>query len=174
MEPKIFEDISKKIDELNALLDTANAQAMGNDQIRSKQLLSTKLHSASGPTLQTLLDRPALYPDRIDRPQFADLLNTYDKIPGLIQKLETCINKTKGWRILTGQFISIVMRRFYRLLGADLPDKPDLKSTYDGLAALFKTGKRKPKDAKDGKNGTDDTNEQNGDSNTPEETTPNA
>ena len=48
MEPKILEQISTKIDELNALLDTANARAMDNDEVRSKQLLSTKLHSISG------------------------------------------------------------------------------------------------------------------------------
>ncbi len=168
MEPTILEQISTKIDELNVLLDTANARAMNNDEVRSKQLLSTKLHSASGEVLETLLDRPALYDGRIDRKQLEELLNNYDKIPTLIKKMETCINKAKGWRILTGQNISIIIRRFYRLLGADVPDMPDLKSIYDGLAALFKTGPRKPK------GGNGDTNGQNDNSDTPKDTLPNA
>lgn len=82
--------------------------------------------------------------------------------------METCINKAKGWRILTGQHISIIIRRFYRLLRADVPDMPDLKTIYTRLASLFKTGPRKP----NGDNG--DSKGQNGNSGTPKDTPPNA
>ena len=172
MEPKIYEEISKKIDELNALLDAANAQAMSTDQVRGRQLLSTKLHSASGSALQTLLDRPTLYTDSIDRKLLGDLLTTYDKIPGLSQKLDTCANKTKGWRIATGQNINATMLRLYRKLGADVPDMPDLRTLYDSLVAIFKIGKRKPRVEKPNGNGT--STGQNGDAKPMDDSQPDA
>lgn len=175
MDPTIFEQISKKIDEISALLDTAEARAMDNGEVRSKQLLSAKLHSASGTVLETLNDRPTLYADRLDRKQLEDLLNLYKKIPTLTTKLETCINKTKGWRIGTGHQISAYVRRFYGLLGADVAYMPDLRTIHDVLVAIFKKGKRKPKNGGNNTDSNTDTNDQGtSDTNATDDTKPEA
>ena len=146
MEPKIFEQISTKIAELKALLDSANAQAMTPKEVQGQQKLSAKLYAQVSSILQTLqVSKPTLYADRINRQELTDLVRTYDAIPDLIRDLNTCIKKAQGWRISTGQRTNAIMLRLYRLLGADVPDMPDLRQLYDSLAAIFKLGKRKPK-----------------------------
>jgi len=165
MDAEVFEQISTKIEELKTLLDAANAQALSVKEVRGKQRLSAKLAEKVGSTLQTLqVSKPTLYADSIDRTQLANLKATYDAIPDLIREINTCVKKAEGWRIFTGQNINAIMLRLYRKLGADVPDNPDLVEFFDSLAALFKTGKRKPKEEKkddtsnkgDASNGTDE------------------
>lgn len=149
MDAEIFAQISTKIEELKSLLDAANAQALSIKEIRGKQNLSAKLAEKIGSTLQTLqVSKPTLYTDSIDRAQLAKLKATYDAIPDLIREINTCVKKAQGWRISTGQNINAIMLRLYRKLGADVPDNPDLRTLFDSLAAIFKTGKRKPKEGK--------------------------
>lgn len=146
MDPVVFEQISTKIEELKALLDAANAQALSVKEIRGKQRLSAKLAEKIGSTLQTLqVSKPTLYADKIDRKQLGDLKTTYDAIPDFVREIKTCIKKAEGWRISTGQNLNAIMLRLYRLLGADVPDNADLRPLFDSLAVVFKTGKRKPK-----------------------------
>lgn len=149
MEPTTFEQISTKIEELKSLLDAANAQALSVKEIRGKQKLSAKLAEKVGSTLQTLqVSKPTLYADSIDRKQLANLKATYDAIPDLVREINTCVKKAEGWRIFTGQNVNAIMLRLYRKLGADVPDNPDLSEFYDSLVAVFKIGKRKPKEEK--------------------------
>ncbi len=143
MEPSIYEQISTKIKELNALLDTANAQALSGKEVSGKQKLSAKMSALFDTVLPTLQSKPTLYADRFDRTQLADWKTTYNNAPTLTRDLETCIKKLEGLRISTGQLIAAKMLRLYQLLGADVYDYPDLKPLYGDFVRLFIKGPRK-------------------------------
>ena len=155
MEPSVFEQISTKIAELNALLDSANAQALSAKEVGAKQKLSATMSSLFDSILPTLLAKPTLYADRLDRKQLADWKNTFNNAPTLSRDLENCINKVEGLRISTGQLINAKMLRLYKLLGADIADFPDLKPLHDEFVEHFKTGPRKIDPKKGGDKGTD-------------------
>lgn len=159
MEPTTFEQISTKIAELNALLDTANAQALSAKEVSAKQKLSAKMAAAFDNILPELQAKPTLYADRFDRKQLADWKNTYNSAPTLTRDMENCINKMEGLRISTGQVIADKMNKLYKKLGADVVDAPDLKPLYNVFVELYKRGPRKGNGDTDTKGEKDASNE---------------
>lgn len=155
MEPSIYDQISTKIAELNALLDTANAQALSAKEVSGKQKLSAKMSVLFDTVLPTLQQKPTLYAERFDRKQLADWKNTYNNAPTITRDLETCIKKLEGLRISTGQLITAKMLRLYQLLSADVVDFPDLKPLFDEFVKLFKKGPRKKGAKKEDNKDTD-------------------